>query len=51
MDFMEDFYAFGFGYAFQHRLVDSLLVQLAFDQCKVLLLCFSCLASLRSVGW
>ena len=35
MDFTEDFYAFGCGYAFQHRLVDSLFVKLALDDCKV----------------
>ena len=35
MDFVEDFYAFGFGYAFQHRLADSLFVQLTLDYCKV----------------
>jgi hypothetical protein len=26
MDFAEDFYAFSFGYAFEHRLLDSLFV-------------------------
>jgi hypothetical protein len=36
MDFTEDFYAFGFGYAFQHRLVDSLFVQLTLDYREVL---------------
>jgi hypothetical protein len=35
MDFAEDFYALSFGYAFQHRLADSLLVQLALDQWEV----------------
>jgi hypothetical protein len=35
MDFSEEFYAFGFGYAFQHRLVDPLFVQLTVDYCEV----------------
>jgi hypothetical protein len=35
VDFAEDLYAFGLSYAFHHRLVDSLLVQLALDQCEV----------------
>jgi hypothetical protein len=35
VDFAEDFYAFGFGYAFQHRLADSLFVQLTLDYCEV----------------
>jgi hypothetical protein len=35
VDFAEDFYAFGFSYAFEHRLVDSLFVQLTLDYCEV----------------
>jgi hypothetical protein len=35
MDFMEDFYAISFGYAFQHGLADSLFVQLTLDYCEV----------------
>ena len=35
MDFAEDFYAFGFGYAFEHRLVVSLFVHLTLDYCEV----------------
>jgi hypothetical protein len=35
VDFTEDFYAFGFGYAFEHRLADFLFVQLTLNYCKV----------------
>jgi hypothetical protein len=35
VDFAEEFYAFGFGYAFQHRLADPLFIQLTFDYCEV----------------
>jgi hypothetical protein len=50
VDFAEDFYAFGFGYAFQHRLADSLLVQLALDQCEVLAPVLQSFG-LIAVGW
>ena len=35
MDLAEKLYAFGFSYAFQHRLADSFLVELAVDDCEV----------------
>ena len=35
MGFADEFYAFGLGYAFQHRLADPLFVQLTFDYCEV----------------
>jgi hypothetical protein len=50
VDFAEDFYAFGFGYAFQHRLADSLLVQLALGQCEVLAPVLQSFG-LITVGW
>ena len=50
MDFVEDFYAFGLSYAFQHGLADSLLVQLALDQCEVLAPVLQSFG-LIAVGW
>ena len=50
MDFAEDFYAFGFGYAFQHRLADSLFVQLTLDYCEVPALVLQSFG-LIAIGW
>jgi hypothetical protein len=51
VDFAKDLLAFGFSYAFQHRLADALFVKLALDYCEVPAPVFSLLATLRSDGW
>jgi hypothetical protein len=50
MDFTKYLKAFGFGYAFQHRLADALFVKLTLDYCKISAPVFQSFGFI-STGW
>ena len=50
MDFAKYLKAFGFGYAFQHRLADAIFVKLTLDYCEISAPVFQSFG-LVAIGW